>query len=293
MVFAMSAIFACILWDIECEECILEYGSAEAAEAALPGQCTYYEWWKYIVGNLVGVEALTEVGPESDHVVAEMVDILIAVWSLTITGLVIGIVGSLGFVKSAQKKSERSLNNVFSNVMRLKNDAMDIALEADGIDFGAYMQLVEAGIASAQDFSYEAAEEIFYRHAKKRNDSDSSYGGGRDRISAAHVEGMINDWKKAQRKSAHLVSRRNSCLMASDCDARQRLDELEMKLDLVIGAIKDITKDHQPGLPWAGVPGSASGLLYAPSHSRSRNPSLTPSSRGRDSSQGPSLAHMI
>jgi hypothetical protein len=52
--------------------------------------CNYYEWWLYILGNVVGVGGLTEVGPISGHYLAEMFDIVIAVWSLTIAGLVIG-----------------------------------------------------------------------------------------------------------------------------------------------------------------------------------------------------------
>ena len=39
--------------------------------------CSYYQWWIYIVGNLVGV-GITNVGPAAGHVFAEIVDLLSA-----------------------------------------------------------------------------------------------------------------------------------------------------------------------------------------------------------------------
>jgi len=46
----------------------------------------YYNWFKYVTGNLVGV-GLTDVGPASGHYVTELIDLLIAVWSLALTGM--------------------------------------------------------------------------------------------------------------------------------------------------------------------------------------------------------------
>jgi len=56
--------------------------------------CSYYEWIKYVVGNLVGV-GLTSIQPVSGNPPAELFDLLIATWSLTLTGTVIGIIGGL------------------------------------------------------------------------------------------------------------------------------------------------------------------------------------------------------
>ena len=74
MVFLLGAFFAAILLAIECAE-------AKAAPELMDVDlmCSYYDWWKYILGNLVGVSGLTNVGPASGHVFAEVVDLLVAV----------------------------------------------------------------------------------------------------------------------------------------------------------------------------------------------------------------------
>ena len=62
-----------------------------------PGDsCLYYNWFLYIVGNLVALgNPLTDVGPESNNFVAEILDLLVSVWSLSLTGVFIAIVGGL------------------------------------------------------------------------------------------------------------------------------------------------------------------------------------------------------
>ena len=92
-VFTISAFFALILWGLECSEAVDKSCTWEESDCI----CSYYQWWIYIVGNLVGV-SITDVGPEAGHVLAELIDLLIAVWSLTVAGLVIGLVGSLAWV---------------------------------------------------------------------------------------------------------------------------------------------------------------------------------------------------
>ena len=49
--------------------------------------CSFYEWWLYIIGNLVGV-SVADVDVASEHVVAAALDLLISVWSLTLAGMV-------------------------------------------------------------------------------------------------------------------------------------------------------------------------------------------------------------
>ena len=75
-VFGISAVFAGILYALECAEATGDDKTCDWHESDCI--CSYYQWWIYIIGNLVGV-GITDVGPEAGHVVAELVDLLIAV----------------------------------------------------------------------------------------------------------------------------------------------------------------------------------------------------------------------
>ena len=134
-VFAICAFFALPLWALECAEVTAEYGpSPEDVEASAPGFCSWYEWWKYIVGNLVGVGGLTSVGPESGHVAAEVIDLLISVWSLTIAGLVIGIVGNMAWVGLLTEGADSKISSASERVMaRMKL----LAASEEGISLSA------------------------------------------------------------------------------------------------------------------------------------------------------------
>ena len=100
-VFALSALFALLLWAIECgpeqlsgETDVNATAAERAADALL---CSYYDWFKYVCGNLVGLgNPLTPVTPESGQPLAEVLDLIISTWSLVITGTVVGLIGGLG-----------------------------------------------------------------------------------------------------------------------------------------------------------------------------------------------------
>jgi len=75
------------------------------------------------VGNLVGVGGLTNVGPESGHVLAEIVDLLVSVWSLTLTGLVVGLVSGLGFLSMVTERADETGERQFGRkVLNAQSD---------------------------------------------------------------------------------------------------------------------------------------------------------------------------
>ena len=133
-VFTISAFFALILWGLECSEAVDKSCTWEESDCI----CSYYQWWIYIVGNLVGV-SITDVGPEAGHVLAELIDLLIAVWSLTVAGLVIGLVGSTGTSTSSHlhyevHKDGRKVNPAHYYFNDLSPDEYEQMLEAADLE---------------------------------------------------------------------------------------------------------------------------------------------------------------
>ena len=94
LVFLIAAVMAVPIWRLEC-------GEVDDFHEYEPGldPCSFYGWWKYIMGNLVGLATpLTSLSPIEGHVTTEVVDLLVAVWSLALSGLAIGIMANLIFV---------------------------------------------------------------------------------------------------------------------------------------------------------------------------------------------------
>ena len=76
LVFMVGALFAAILYGVECPWARELNDDDDLSE----GICSFYQWWLYIVGNLVGLgNPLTDVGPISGHALAEIIDLLVAV----------------------------------------------------------------------------------------------------------------------------------------------------------------------------------------------------------------------
>lgn len=175
-VFAISAFFALILWPIECAEARELYGE-DNVEAQAPGMCSFYEWWVYIVGNLVGV-SVAEVEVSSSHVFAAVLDLLISVWSLTIAGLVIGLVGSLAWVNLLTESADSSLTGGFDKAFGFAAEARSAASATEGMDFDAFVSLCRSkGIAADE----ERLRELF-----DASDTDKS-----GAIDAGEVEKLI------------------------------------------------------------------------------------------------------
>ena len=98
-VFGLSSVFAGMLWAVEC------YG-ADSGTAADNGEemvdpCSWYQWLLFVIGNLVGLgNPLTDVGPRSGNTLSEGLCLLVSLWSLALTGCVIGLVGGLAFISN-------------------------------------------------------------------------------------------------------------------------------------------------------------------------------------------------
>ena len=61
------------------------------------------------MGNMVGV-SITKVHPAAGHVFSEILDLLIAVWSITVAGLVIGFISGFGCVSAMVNGADQSFH---------------------------------------------------------------------------------------------------------------------------------------------------------------------------------------
>ena len=94
IVFLLAMLFASFLWRIECDAA----GGSGAQSGCDPTQsatgcpCLYYQWVLYIIGNLVGLGTpLTNNTPSSRHALAELVDLLVSMWSISLAGTFYGV----------------------------------------------------------------------------------------------------------------------------------------------------------------------------------------------------------
>lgn len=123
IVFLFSSIFATLLWKIECDDAqeflqnailqelealnngtnvtvrralrVAAHSSGETADGQeLDQLCSWYQWFKYITGNLLGVQ-ITNIQPISGDPASEVIDLLVSTWSLGVTGAAIGIIGGM------------------------------------------------------------------------------------------------------------------------------------------------------------------------------------------------------
>ena len=100
------------------------------------------QWWVYIVGNLVGVSVAEIDGPMGGHKFAEVVDLLVSVWSLTIAGLVIGLVGSLAWVNVLTESADDRLTQHFSKAFQVGSAVRALAANGSGgLTFDDFLKL--------------------------------------------------------------------------------------------------------------------------------------------------------
>lgn len=139
-IFGISAIFASILWAVECSKAKDEFGDEYEAQA--PGICDFYEWWKYIVGNLVGLgNPITDVSPISGHVGSEILDLLVSVWSLTAGAFVIGYIATLTWVTMAANSADAYMSKRFERLFTLRADARRLAADVSGLSLEEFITL--------------------------------------------------------------------------------------------------------------------------------------------------------
>ena len=141
LVFTIGAFFALPLYFIECHaypDTVNRTAGLDYADSS--NTCAYFQWWLYIMGNLTGLATpLTKITVASSHVFSEIIDVLVAVWSLTLAGLVIGVVGGLHVVNVIVNRSDAAFMNRFKRVFGVetiqdKHDREEDAHKQDLMD---------------------------------------------------------------------------------------------------------------------------------------------------------------
>ena len=177
-----------------------------------------------MIGNLVGVGGLTDVGPESGHVAAQIIDLLIAVWSLTVAGLVIGIVGNLAWVSSITESTDTSLSQSFRKMLgkRLR----DLAAEG-GFDFAKFMQTCEEeGI----QLSEERLRQMFVKFDKDNNAS----------IDAIEVEALLTAVREEDGSHSNVTNLTNQTISS----VIQRIDALEASMEARLDKLTQLLEER-------------------------------------------------
>ena len=200
-----------MLWSFECTDVAAEFGGRDNVPDK-PGMCSYYQWWLYVVGNLVGVGGLTDVGPASGHVAAEVIDLLIAVWSLTVAGLVLGIVGNLAWVNSVTETTDASLSKGFGRVVGRK--LRDLA-EEGGLDLAGFVTACEE---AGSKLSEERLRQLF----EKADDDHNGY------MDANEVEALLEVVRGEEEGSSITTLDPTSGNIG---DLMQRIDSLEASME--------------------------------------------------------------
>ena len=140
ILFAVSAFFGALLMAIECNENKGIAGDATTGSAA-DGTCSFYEWFKYVLGNLVALATpLTDVSPVSGHVAAEMLDLLIGAWSMSIAGVIYGLIGALTFTTAVVNSTDEAITRRWATVLNRRTvRAMDnLVADTTGMDFDEF-----------------------------------------------------------------------------------------------------------------------------------------------------------
>ena len=143
LVFSVAALCALPLYGIECGE----------LGDSVEGACSYWEWFLYVMSNLCGLGTpLTDMSPDSGHKFAEIVDLVIAVWSLSLTATVVGAVGGLAFTNLSVERMEATLTR------RLTSKVLAEAAAAGMLDLE---KLTEVLIENGFNLTPEATKRIF------------------------------------------------------------------------------------------------------------------------------------
>jgi len=206
-VFTVAAFFAIILWWIECEAYMLDV-AADMASGESIDMCSYYEWWLYIVGNLVGV-SVADVTVESNHPFSAILDLLISVWSLAVAGLVVGLLGSLSWVHLIAQSADSGITRSF-----------EMAFGCRGVAVGG-----PAGATGSLEGS-QFLEEINLEVAHIRELYDHVHRDENGSINADEVERLLT--KLHSKVEAFNASTSGMQSLTA------RLDTLEAKMDMII-----------------------------------------------------------
>jgi len=240
-VFGVSAFFAAPLFAIECQEAKKEQG-LPAIERLCNSQhrscpCSFYEWWKYILSNLTGLaNPLTNVGPESGHWVSEVIDLLVAVYSLTICGLIIGIVGNLTWVNAITERTDKRISE---RMMKRIPGKSRVHVKANASTAGMNLKEFKAhcldqGISASSD----QVHALFDR-------ADTTESGIIDEDQVEKMIGQLRDVNPPAGLPFLASSRNRSTEIDVQC-AVARMDAMDAKLDAITRALVKGPHDSFP-----------------------------------------------
>ena len=148
--FGFTALLAVPLWSIECAETQADGSVVGVGEDDV---CSYYEWFKYILGNLVGLgNPLTNVSPSSEHIVSEVIDLVVSTWALAMVGTSVGIISGLASVTSFALEVESFLKALF---------LCEPCAYGDGLDGAEFIAKLREEGFSVREVSDQQAKAIF------------------------------------------------------------------------------------------------------------------------------------
>lgn len=139
-------------------------------------------------GNLVGLgNPLTNVSPSSGHALSEIVDLLVSVWALAITGAVVGLVGGIAAMQSTMDVINTTIVSAASGRSPFARQAEALEQATAGgasVDLATFKEIARTETPKASDAALEAA----FRKA------DASGNGVLDRM---EVDKMLSSMKAA------------------------------------------------------------------------------------------------
>ena len=258
--------------------------TAAGDQVDLHAMCSYFEWFLYICGNLLGVQ-LTLVAPIAGHALPEILDLLISTWSLSLTGLAVGLVGGLSFVT-------RAVDNINETSERLglsPQDRLHMKVQED-VTSGRLIDL-ERFVNMMRDTEGRSDDEL--REVFKRLDTD-----GDNAVTTTELEqylsgqlkkggrGSKQAMKKIQPQKETLYSLRVE-LKAELASLQQAHTRLEAQQGEILAALEGLTRalrtqnemaptrpgDSQPPPP---PPPPSTMCSAAPPTARRSSPSYVP-----------------
>ena len=223
-VFTVAAFFAVILWCIECDAYMLDV-AADLASGEGSDMCSYYEWWLYIVGNLVGV-SVADVTVESNHAFSAILDLLISVWSLAVAGLVVGLLASLSWVTLVAEGADSSLTRGFQKAFGNEG----VAAGGPAVTTGSLEGSQATGSLEGSQF----LEEINLEVAHLRELYDHAHRGENGSVNADEVERLLT--KLHSKVEAFKASTSGMQSLTA------RMDTLEAKIDMIVAKLDILSK---------------------------------------------------
>ena len=223
-VFTVAAFFAVLLWWIECDAYMLDV-AADMASGEGSDMCSFYEWWLYIIGNLVGV-SVADVTVESNHAFSAILDLLISVWSLAVAGLVVGLLASLSWVTLIAEGADSSLTRGFQKAFGNEGVAADGPAVTTGSLEGSQ---ATGSLEWSQFLELCLKKEINLEVAHLRELYDHAHRDENGSINADEVERLLT--KLHSKVEAFNASTSGMQSLTA------RMDTLEAKMDMIIAKL--------------------------------------------------------